>query len=503
MQTLLSFIPILILLVCLLVLKLSAMKAGAVALISAVCVSIAIFKPGMEGLSIAMGKGFGLALFVIFIIWGAIFLYNLEKETGALDVINKNIERIIEDQLLQFLLISWVFSAFLQGIAGFGVPVIVATPILICMGFDPIMSAAAVLVGHSWAISFGSMGSSISAIDMVTDTDLLDIVSYMAVFGIVGMVATGLAVLFIYDGLKGIRQGIGYLLIASLTMGLSLVILASVGMTSVMGLLSGSVGIVTLLVVNSIRSHGKKPELYKNRLNLFEAFLPYLLIIILSVVFFVIGPKLKLTLDFPGYVSGTSVSVAEEEAYVSFNILKYPFSIILMASVISGIVFTKRGTLNGKVMSTILKSTVKKCTSTTVTLVLLLVTAQIMMDAGMINNLAVFLAKVTKGFYPLVAPFIGLLGAFVTGSNTNSNVIFGNLQETAAQALGISTAITCAVQSIGASVGGAIGPTTVALGATAAQAVGKEPDIYAKTLWPTLIAAACLGLVNMLLIYLL
>ncbi len=503
MQTLLSFIPILILLICLLVLKLSAMKAGAIALISAVCVSAVIFRPGMDGLAVAMGKGFGLALFVIFIIWGAIFLYNLEKETGALDVINKNIERIIEDKLLQFLLISWVFSAFLQGIAGFGVPVIVATPILICMGFDPIMSAAAVLVGHSWAISFGSMGSSISAIDMVTNTDILDIVSYMALFGIVGMVVTGMAVLFIYDGLNGIRRGIVYLLIASLTMGLSLIVLAAVGMTSVMGLLSGSVGIVTLLVVNSVKSHGKKPEFYRDKLNLFEAFLPYLLIIVLSVVFFVISPKIKLVLDFPGYVSGTGVTIPSEEAYVSFNVLKYPFSIILMASAISSVIFVKRGTLDRKTFRTILQNTVKKCTSTTITLVLLLVTAQIMMDGGMINNLAVFLANVTKSFYPFVAPFIGLLGAFVTGSNTNSNVIFGNLQETAASALGISTAITCAVQSIGASIGGAIGPTTVALGATAAQAVGQEPDIYAKTLWPTLIGAACLGVVNLLLIYLL
>ncbi len=503
MQTILSFLPILILLVCLLGLKLSAMRAGAVALISAVCFSLVLFRPGVKGLTIAMGKGFGLALFVIFIIWGAIFLYNLEKETGALDVINKNIERTIEDKLLQFLLISWVFSAFLQGIAGFGVPVIVATPILICMGFDPLMSAAAVLVGHSWAISFGSMGSSISAIDMVTNTHILDIVRYMAVFGIVGMVVTGLAVLFIYDGLKGIRQGFAYLLAASVTMGISLVILARTGMTSVMGLLSGSVGIVTLLAVNGIRTHGKKPELYRSKLNLFEAFLPYFLIIVLSVAFFIISPKLKITLDFPGYISGTGTEVPAEEAYVSFNVLKYPFSIILMSSLISGFVFVKRGALDGKTAKKIIQNTVRKCTSTTITLVLLLITAQIMMDAGMINNLAVFLASVTKGFYPFVAPFIGLLGAFVTGSNTNSNIIFGNLQETAASALGISTAITCAVQSIGASIGGAIGPTTVALGATAAQAVGREPDIYARTLWPTLIGTAVLGAVNLLLIYVL
>ena len=96
------------------------------------------------------------------------FLYNLVYEVQALHVINKNLERIFTDRFLQFLLLSWIFSAFLQGIAGFGVPVIVVTPILIALGFDPVISVASVLVGHSWSISFGSMGSSIYAINMLS-----------------------------------------------------------------------------------------------------------------------------------------------------------------------------------------------------------------------------------------------------------------------------------------------------------------------------------------------
>ena len=172
-----------------------------------------------------------------------------------------------------------------------------------------------------------------------------------------------------------------------------------------------------------------------------------------------------------------------------------------MASLISCIIFRARKVLNLDIAKKIINGTVKKCTSTTITLVLLLIMAQIMMDSGMINNLAVFLVTVTRGFYPFVAPFIGLLGAFVTGSNTNSNVLFGSLQETAASTLGVSTAIICAVQSIGASIGGGIGPTTVALGATAAQVIGQESEIYKKTLKPILIGAAVLGLADIMLIY--
>lgn len=505
MMTFLSFLPILALLICLLILKMSAGKSGAIALILAVGVCMTTFKPGVVGLSISMAKGFGLAMFVIFIIWGAMFLYNLVKEIGALQVINNNIAIIVEDRFLQFILLSWIFASFLQGIAGFGVPVIVVTPILIGMGFDPVASAAAVLVGHSWSISFGSMGSSISAIDMVTNGDLHEIVVYAAMFGTIGMLITGFSVCAIYDGRKGIVRGIPYVLCISAVMGGTLFLLAMLDMTSVMGLISGLVGMVALLIIYRLSGlknrNGERKPLYKGDINLLEAVLPYLLIICLSIGFYIISPSLKLELDFPGYTSMTGVVVEAEEGYTSFNVMKYPFSIIMMASAVSGVWYWRKKVLDKEKLKSIVSATVKKCSSTTITLVFLLVMAQLMMDTGMIDNLANFLVDATDKLYPFVAPYIGLLGAFVTGSNTNSNVLFGNLQEIAANALGVSSALMCAVQSIGASLGGGIGPTTVALGATAAQIVGRESLIYKKTLVPILVGVTVLGVVNVLVIY--
>jgi lactate permease len=123
--------------------------------------------------------------------------------------------------------------------------------------------------------------------------------------------------------------------------------------------------------------------------------------------------------------------------------------------------------------------------------------AVIMTDSGMIGQIASALVAGTKNLYPLCAPFIGLLGAFVAGSNTNSNIIFGGLQEIAADALGLPAAIMCGVQSIGASVGGGIGPTTVSLGAAAAHMQGRENLIYRKTLVPVLLTTLALGIANL------
>jgi lactate permease len=122
-----------------------------------------------------------------------------------------------------------------------------------------------------------------------------------------------------------------------------------------------------------------------------------------------------------------------------------------------------------------------------------------MMDSGMIKQIAESLVTVAGHAYAPVAPFIGLLGAFVTGSNTNSNIIFGNLQEIAAISIGQSAAVMCAVQSIGASIGGAIGPTTVSLGATAAHMQGQESKIYRNNLVPILLISLILGIANYIL----
>ena len=315
------------------------------------------------------------------------------------------------------------------------------------------------------------------------------------------MFCTGMAVCWIYGGGRQFIRGLPYILVLSIFMGGMLYILASLSMFSVIGLLTGFTGLVACFLINQVkRDRIGKIRLYKGKLNLLQAVLPYLLIVGLSILFYLLDPKVSLGFNFPEYQTGLGHLVEREADYVTFNLLKYPFSIIMMASIISMILFHKKKALDGTKVKKIMLQTVKKCVPTTVTIVFLLNMAVIMMDSGMISEIAEFLVSVTKQLYPLAAPFIGLLGAFVTGSNTNSNIIFGSLQETASSSLGMSVAIMCAVQSIGASVGCAIGPTTVSLGSTAAQIQGEESQIYKKTLIPIIGTAFVLGIVNFLIL---
>ena len=498
MLTVITVLPIACLLILLMVLKLSAVKASIYTFCLTAAICFIYYKYTVFGAVISTLKGFSLSLFVILIIWGAIFLYNLASEAGALDVIGKNINIIINEQFLQFLLLSWIFAPFLQGIAGFGVPVVITVPFLLQMGIEPVKAAAAVLIGHSWAISFGSMGSSIYAINMVTQTDIGDITKFMVPFGTIGMFFTGLTVCYIYGGFSFIIKKA--LTIAVVTICMCAVMTAVVWheMLSLIGILTASGGIAAVMVINKIKSAGKpKKELYRAGINVAEAVMPYALIVILSLFFFFLSPKLAFSFNFPGYQTMLGHVVDPAAKYVTINILKHPCSIILMASAISVIVYVRKQALESGSSKKILRATVKKCWPITIALMALLGTAVLMMDSGMIGHIANELVRLTGGAYPLVAPFIGLLGVFVTGSNTNSNVLFGSLQETAALALGLNAATVCASQSIGASVGVALGPTMIALGATAAQIQGQEYKIYRVVLLPTLLIILLLGAANL------
>lgn len=495
-EFLLALLPIAALLICLLVLNLSAKHSASIAFLIALAEFVIWFKPGIEGIRITLSKGMIMAVFVGLIALGAMLLYNLVDISGGFGVINNFLSKIFKDEFALFIMITWTFSAFLQGIAGYGLPAVIATTILIKSGFDVAKSAAASLLGHSWAITFGSMGSSIFAIDLVTDSPIKEILVKMSSFGSIGMLCCGLGVCFIYGGVKALLKGLKYIVPTWIVMTAALVIMAKMEMVSVIGFVTGMIGVAVMIILHKVFnkkdiSSGEKIDDKKSLLN---SVMPYIMVIVMSIGFFIINPGLKLSFSFSGYETALGAVVAAEEDYVTFNILKYPFTIILITTVVSVIYYCKINLMKRKDINTIVKATVKKIKSTEITLLLLLCTASIMMDSGMTTILSTTIVEFAGKGYAFMSSVIGMLGAFITGSNTNANILFGSLQETAALSLGIAPAVICAVQSVSASVGGAIGPTTTALVAATADKSGKESEIYRYTLVPTIITAVILGL---------
>ena len=502
MTTIFSFLPILILLFCLIVLKLSASKAGAISLLIALAIAFWVFGLDAFGLTVSLGKGMSLAFYVLLIIWAAVFLYHLVDEFKATEVINKNIVILIKDPFVQFLLLAWLFSSVLQGIAGFGVPVIIVVPILIQLGFDPVVSTAAVLIGHSWSVSFGSMGSSFSTLYLVTNIPQKYLGITMGMFDVVAMLCTGMAVCYLYGGFKYVKKGLQYIIPTSIIMSVVLFGTVQLEMTSLVGLMTALAGLLFMFFMHKIRSGAKFPEkLYANSLNLGQAVLPYGVIIVLSLFFQVLKmDKISLAFKFPHFTTALGYAVNAEKAYSKIRLFGHPAPVIAVAALAGILVYRQTKIWSVEKFRNVLNKTANKCVPTSISLMFLIMMALIMMDSGMTNQFAISTAKLTGKFYPIFAPFFGVLGSFITGSNTNSNVIFGKFQYSVAQTIGVSGAVMSGAQSIGGSVGVSMGPTTVLMGCSAAKLVGQESLVYRKVMGFTLLTALALGIMNYLLL---
>ncbi|EGO62165.1 L-lactate permease [Acetonema longum] len=512
---LLAFLPILVLLSTILLLNWGAPKSGATSWFTAVVIGIFFFGADTRLLAIANSKGLSLALYVLLIIWGAVFLYNLVEKIGAVKVIGDTMTRVTEDKLLQCLLMSWCFASFMQGIAGFGVPVAVVAPIMVVMGFPPAVAAAACLVGHSWSISFGSMGSSYYTIQLVTKIPGEIIGPWMAVLFTVPMLATGFAVAHIYGGMAAAKRGAPAIIAATAVMAFTCWFMNIIGAAQLATLIPAVLGCSTIAAMARTRFYRSEltvEQLARQRgaqsMGFHLAFSPYYILILLSVLSQVkdiakLFAPYTWGLDYPAAQTAFGYAVKAEKLYSRINILSHPAPLLLVAAFAGYLIFRLAGKWKTGAVSAAVKSTFSQCIPTSIGIITMVMMALIMNDTGMTNLLAWGMAKATGVLFPVVSPFIGVLGAFLTGSNTNSNVMFGTLQVETARVLGVSTVVMAAVQSVGGAVGCSIAPSKVLIGSATVGLDGRENEVMHRTIPYCVIISLLVGINAWLFVYVL
>ena len=157
---LLAALPMLVVLYLMVGRQWGGSKAGLAGWATAVLVSILFFGAGSQLLLVAWGKAILLSLFVLYVIWMALLLYHTVNEAGNITIIGQEMPGLAQDKPAQSLLIAWIFGSFIQGATGFGVPAAIVAPLLVGMGFAPVTAVAMGLLGHAWAVTYGSLGSS-------------------------------------------------------------------------------------------------------------------------------------------------------------------------------------------------------------------------------------------------------------------------------------------------------------------------------------------------------
>ena len=475
-------IPILFILVLMIGFRWGAARAGAGGYLAALFLAIFFFGAGVDVLAFAHVKAFILSMDVLFIIWAAYLLYRVTDEAGAIKTIGRLLPSLTADRGMQALIIGWVFASFLQGAGGFGVPVAVIAPILIGLGFSPISAVIIPSIGHGWAVTFGSLGSSFNALLSATNLDVDTLAPASAIFLGLSNLLVGPMVAHVADGWRGVKR----LLVPSLVIGLVMSIVqfavaAGARLWNLGAFAGGLSGLAaSVWVVRWGKSGQGRTRIERKALWL--ALSAYLILVFFTVVILLIPPireflgQVSIKIQFPQTVT-TLGYVTPPGTNRSIRIFTHPGAILVYTSLASFFVFRCAKMVQLGAARRILRDTLKSMVSSSLSIALMVAMATVMQVSGMTEALAQGLANAAGKAFPLIAPWIGAIGAFMTGSNTNSNVVFAGLQMRTAELLSYSLAAILAGQTAGASVGSIAAPTKVVVGASTAGMAGREGDV--------------------------
>jgi lactate permease len=478
LNVILASSPILVVLYLMIGRQWNGSRAGLGGWLTSIIVALLFFGAGLPLLLVAWAKAILLAFFVLYIIWMALLLYHTVNEAGAITAIGLELPGIAPDQPAQALLLAWIFGSFLQGATGFGVPAAVVAPLLVGVGFAGSTAVVLALLGHAWAVTFGSLGSSFISLIAATGVPGVELAGPTAAMLAVACLGCGLGVLWLVNRHTAIRQRGLFALFLTLIMGGTQWIIAAAGFWTLAALGAGLAGLlVSVPMLGRNRNHSRTNHYPSSDTNqpsirrLLVAFFPYILLIAVvllgQLLFNDVLDTVIINYDFPEVCTANSWCIPAGPGR-SISLFGHGGALLLYASFLAFLWYKWRGpmatapspTYEGRVIA---RKTLNGMVKPSIGVYTLVAMALTMEHAGMTQLLAETLSR-TGTLFPFLSPFLGTLGAFMTGSNTNSNVVFGQIQRQTALALALSVPLILAAQTSGGAIGSLFAPAKVIVG---------------------------------------
>lgn len=488
-----ALIPVLWLIISLGVLKIPGQKACPIALAITIALSIFVWKmPVIDSLTAAL-EGAVMAIWPIFlVIVAAVFTYNLVTHTGGMETIKKMMSSVSTDQRILVLILAWGFGGFLEAIAGFGTAVAIPASILAALGFNPVFAAIICLIANTTPTAFGAIGLPVSTLASVTGLNVNDL-SFAITLQLFIMIVIIPFVLVMITGksVKAIKGVFFITLMAGLSFALPQIFVAKylgAELPAIVGSVTCMAVVIFMAKVFYKDTAAKNVEKI-DRKTAIMAWLPFILVFVIIILCSSLFPMINGALK---QVSTTvQIYTGPHGKPYTFLWLATPGTLIIIATYLGGLI---QGVKFGEV-SKILGKTVKQMFKSLITIMSIVALAKVMGYSGMIGAIAQILVLITGSYYPLIAPLIGALGTFVTGSDTSANVLFGGLQVEAAKAIGMSPYWLAAANTAGATAGKMISPQSIAVATAATGIIGSEGKILQATLKVCLVYVAVIGLV--------
>lgn len=485
-----AFVPLVWLFISLWKLKMPAHKAGLTALLLTVGLAFLLFGANLQQAGQAALEGMMLSIFpILWVIFSALFVYNITVKSGSMDLIKSLLARISPDRRIQALILAFSFGGFLESVAGFGTAVAIPAGILAAMGFEPVLAAAVCLIANTIPVAFGVLGVPIITLSQLTGLPLdrlslftsLQLLPFILILPFVLVhVVTGS-----FKNIKGVVF-VSLLSAAAFAAAQTLTaIYAGPETAAVAGsLLSLAVTIVWVRffpVKKVWRFNDDKGAAFEKQINkefgsILKALSPYLIMLTgIAVTRFM--PAMDFLKEYP-FMIRRQFYFGHGGKPMTFDLITSGGTLFFIAAVAGG--FIQK--LRIRDMAGILVKTLKQMWKTAATVVSVVVLAKIMGYTGMVDNVSRTIAFASGRFFPFLAPAVGALGTFLTGSDTSSNVLFGNLQKQTALQLDMNVEWLVSSNASGATAGKMISPQSISIAASAVGLAGKEGIMLGITL---------------------
>ncbi len=482
---LLALTPIIWLVIALIGLKQQAWLASLESMAVGVVVAMAYWHMAPINVATAALEGFLFALWpIVIVIIAAVFTYNLCVSTGAMETIKAMLTSVSSDKRILTILIAWCFGNFMEGMAGFGTAVAIPASMLMALEIDPVTSILVCLIANGVPTMFGSVGIPTTTLATQTGLDVLQL-SFVQALQVAPFVILCpiLMVMAVGGGFKALKGIAPVPIVAGITFSVPQILVAKVVGAELADVAGAVVSLLVTFVVAIRYSTHEVPEEYKfvlkKHMNVdvqgaIISWSPFILIfIVLLATSKVVTPVYEFLAPFK---TSLTVYAGENPSTLTFTWINTPGVLILICGILGGLA---QGAYLDQTFA-VLYLTVVQMSKTILTMLGILGLAKIMTYSGMISSIAAFFVGTLGGLYPLMAPVLGALGTFVTGSGTSSEVLFGTVQQSAAQSLGVNDMWLVASNSLGISAGKMISPQNIAIGCAAVDLQGKDGELMGK-----------------------
>ena len=502
----------------------AASTTGQAVPVAEILMLVAVFVYGMPfRLSLAAAaNGAAFGLFPIgWIVLTAIFVYDITVETGQFEVIKQTIAGLADDRRIQVLLIAYSFGAFIEGAAGFGTPVAVSAAMLIGLGFKPLQAAGLSLIGNTAPVAFGALGTPIITMAKVTGLPLeqlsamtgrqLPLFSLIVPFWLIWAMA----------GFRGMREVWPACLTAGSTFALAQFLISNYHGPWVVDIAGAVASIFSLIVLLKFwkprrtwrfSDEEQEPEsALQPRVPAAAALRAWMPWIILSILVFIWGiPSTKVFLnglsmpEFAVPYLDKAVfrappvvgQLKAEEARFTFNWLSATGTALLITGMISGTLLR----LSPMRLLLIFWGTFRRAKVSLITIAAMMALGFTTRFGGLDSTMGLAFAS-TGWLFPFFSPLLGWLGVALTGSDTSSNVLFGNLQQVTAQQLGFSPILATAANSSGGVMGKMIDAQSIVVAGMATRQHGSEGVILRYVFFHSIALAVLVGIFVMMQAY--